>query len=410
MAQGGDIKAHAAAFEFPGGVDPKAPRLTQKVTFDPQVPAWHSTGLYAGPGEKITVTLPADAVGKGFSARIGCHTDTLYHLDQWMRAPDISHVSGLKEATSSISSAFGGLIYLVAPNKSDITTPITATISGAVAAPLFVLGQTTDDQWKNEISKRPAPWAEFECDKLILSCPTEVARTVKNPTQLMEFWKRVVEDQDEISNQAAERRRPERIVADVQISAGYMHSGYPIMIPTSAAPEMVTFTKLKFPGWGFYHELGHNHQRGDFTFEGTGEVTNNVLALHVFEAVLGKDKTIGHTGVSPTAQKEHEVKIKKETNKFATWKKEPFLALTTYIQLVDAFGWDAWKKYLYSFSDTSFGPAPKTDDDKRDQFLVRYSKIVNKDLSPLFDAWGIPVNSSAKAEVSKLEAWKPKGM
>ncbi len=79
---------------------------------------------------------------------------------------------------------------------------------------------------------------------------------------------------------SAERKRPERIVADVQISAGYMHSGYPIMIPTSAAPKMVTFGKLKFPGWGFYHEIGHNHQRGYFTFEGTGEVTNNVLGMN----------------------------------------------------------------------------------------------------------------------------------
>ena len=26
------------------------------------------------------------------------------------------------------------------------------------------------------------------------------------------------------------------------------------------------------------------------------------------------------------------------------------------------------------------------------------------------DAWGIPVSSSAKAEVSKLETWMPKGM
>jgi hypothetical protein len=35
---------------------------------------------------------------------------------------------------------------------------------------------------------------------------------------------------------------------------------------------------------------------------------------------------------------------------------------------------------------------------------------VNKNLGPFFDAWGIPVSSSAKAEVSKLEAWMPKEM
>ncbi len=197
-------------------------------------------------------------------------------------------------------------------------------------------------------------------------------------------------------------------MADVQISAGYMHSGYPIMIPVSAAPEMTTLTALKFPGWGFYHELGHNHQRGEFTFDGTGEVTNNVFGLHVFTAVLGKDMTFGHTGVSQDSQKKHIKEIRAAgSNKFALWKKDPFLALTTYVQLVDGFGWDAYKKYMYSFSEPKFGPEPKTDEEKRDQFLVRYSKIVNKNLGPFFEFWGIPVSSSAKAEVAKFETWMP---
>jgi hypothetical protein len=410
IASGAKVAAHPAAAHFPGKVPADAKRVTQKVEIDPTIPGWHSTGLYAAPGEKITVTLPAALAGKGFSLRIGCHTDTLYHLESWSRAPEISRSVRLKEAATETASAFGGLVYLEVPSKDKTDSPFSVSIAGAVEAPLFVLGKTDDKAWNEVIKKRPAPWAEFACDKVILACPTEVARKVTNPTELMEFWTKVVEDQDDISNQAAERRRPERIVSDVQISAGYMHSGYPIMVPVSAAPEMVTYSKLKFPGWGFYHELGHNHQRGDFTFDGTGEVTNNVLALHVFEAVLGKDKTIGHTGVSVDAQKKHIEEIKKAGNKFATWKKEPFTALTTYIQLVDGFGWDAWKKYLYSFGDASFGPKPTTDDEKRDQFLVRYSKIVNRNLGPLFEFWGIPVSSSAKSEVAKLEAWMPKGV
>ena len=411
MAGGSDVKAHPAAEHFPGKVPAEAKRVTQKMEIDPTIPAWRSTGLYAAPGEKITVTLPKEIAGKGFAVRIGCHTDTLYHLDSWSRMPDVSRSVPLREETTVVANAFGGLVYIEVPSKEKADSPFSVTIAGAVEAPLFVLGKDDDKKWNEVLKKRVAPWAELACDKVILACPTEVAQKIANPTQLMEFWKKVVEDQDEISNQAAERRRPERIVADVQISAGYMHSGYPIMVPVSAAPEMVTFSKVKFPGWGFYHELGHNHQRGDFTFDGTGEVTNNVLALHVFEAVLGKDKTIGHGGVTPESQKKHIDEIRKTgSGKFAKWKKEPFLALTTYIQLVDGFGWDAWRKYLYSFSDSSFGPKPTTDDEKRDQFLVRYSKIVNKNLGPLFDFWGIPVSSGAKSEVAKLEAWMPKGL
>jgi len=409
LASGEGVTAHPAHAAFPGKVPADAKRVTSEVKVTPSINGWTSTGLYAAAGETITVTLPENLADKGYAVRIGCHSDTLYHLDKWERAPDITRSVPLATATTKTASAFGGLIYIEVPGRAKDDAPFTASIQNGVPAPLFVLGVDDDAKWK-EIRQRPAPWAEMVCDKLIISFPTEVGRLVNNPTELMTFWKKVVEAQDDVSNQAAERTRPERIVADVQISAGYMHSGYPIMIPTSAAPEMVTFGKLKFPGWGFYHEIGHNHQRGDFTFDGTGEVTNNVLGMYCYHEVLKKDWLIGHGAITDENRKENVKKIKKAENKFATWKSDPFLALTTYIQLIQEFGWESWRTYLHSFADTEYGPAPKGDDERRDQFLIRYSKITNKNLGPFFDAWGIPVSSSAKAEVSKLEAWMPKGM
>lgn len=410
LASADGIKAHPAHEAFPGKAPTDAPRVTGEVKINPAVPGWTSTGLYAAAGEVIMVTLPEKFANKGYAVRIGCHSDTLYHLDKWERAPDITRSDTLAAAATKTASAFGGLIYIEVPGRAKDDEPFTVAVQNAIPAPLFVLGQDDDAKWNNDLKKRPAPWAELACDKMIVSCPTEVARAVNNPTQLMEFWKKVVEAQDDVSNQAADRKRPERIVADVQISAGYMHSGYPIMIPTSAAPEMTTLNKLKFPGWGFYHEIGHNHQRNTFTFDGTGEVTNNVIGMYCYHAVLNKDWLIGHGGITEQARKEHVQKIKKAADKWQTWKSDPFLALTTYIQLVQAFGWESWHKYLHSFADPSFGPAPKGDDECRDQFLVRYSKITGKNLAPFFDAWGIPVSSAAKAEVAKLEAWMPKEM
>jgi hypothetical protein len=410
LAAGENVKPHAAAEHFPGLAPKDAPHVGKEVSIDPTVPGWASTGAWVNAGDPITVKVPADAASKGFAIRIGCHTDTLYHLESWKRAPDISRSVPIDSEVVTTASAFGGLVYIEVPGRAAEMKPFTVTLSGIIEAPLFTLGKDDDANWNSMIKKRQAPWAEFACDKVILSCPTDVARTVNNPTVLMEFWKQVVEAQDDIANQTAERKRPERIVADVQISAGYMHSGYPIMVPVSAAPEMVTFGKLKFPGWGYYHELGHNHQRGDFTFEGTGEVTNNVLGMYVFHRVLGKDPLIGHPAITPDALKEHIATIKKSKDKFAVWKKEPFVALTTYIQLIEGFGWDAWRKYLYSFSDASFGPPPSNDDEKRDQFLIRYSKITNKNLGDFFEWWGIPVSSTARTEVSKMERWMPKGL
>lgn len=400
------VKAHPAHAEFPGKAPENAPRIRAEIAITPSLPGWHSTGLYAVAGEPITVTIPASVADKGYAVRIGCHSDTLYHLDEWQRAPDITCSDTLATPTTKTASAFGGLIYIEVPGRAKDDAPFSAAIQGGIAAPLFVLGKDDDATWK-EIRQRPAPWAEMACDKMIISFPREVAQAINNPTELMQFWKAVVEAQDDISNQAAERQRPERIVADVQISAGYMHSGYPIMIPTSAAPEMTTLNRLKFPGWGFYHEIGHNHQRPTFTFDGTVEVTCNVLGMYCYEAVLKKDWLIGHGGITEEARREHLQKIKAASDKWQTWKSDPFLALTTYIQLVQAFGWESWRAYLHSFGNADFGPDPKNDDEARDQFLVRYSKIVNKNLGPFFDFWGIPVSASAKQAVAGLESWMP---
>ena len=409
LASSEGIVPHPAHEVFPGKVPADAERITSEVKVIPSINGWTSTGLYAAAGETITVTLPENLADKGYAVRIGCHSDTLYHLDKWERAPDITRSVPLTTSTTATSSAFGGLIYIEVLSRAKDDATFTATIQNGVPAPLFVLGVDDDAKWK-EIRQRPAPWAEMACDKMIISFPREVAQAINNPTELMQFWKAVVEAQDEITNQAAERTRPERIVADAQISAGYMHSGYPIMIPTSAGPEMTTLTRLKFPGWGFYHEIGHNHQRRTFTFDGTGEVTNNFIGMYCYEAVLKKDWLIGHGGITEESRKDHIKKIKAAKDKWQTWKSDPFLALTTYIQLIQEFGWESWRKYLHSFDGTEYGPEPKGDDEARDQFLIRYSKIANKNLGPFFDFWGIPVSSSAKAEVSKLEAWMPKGL
>lgn len=410
LTAGEEVQAHPAANEFPGQPDADAPRITKEVMIDPSVNGWHSTGLYAVAGEPITITIPAGQVDAGLSVRIGCHSDTLYHLDKWLRVPDITKSELIAAAETKTASAFGGLIYIDVPKRAADSQPFAVVIAGGVPAPLFVLGKTTDEEWNAEVKKRPAPWAEFACDKVVLSAPTEAARTVTTPTMLMEFWKKAIEVQDDISNQAKDRTRPERIVADVQISAGYMHSGYPIMVPVSAAEEMVTFNRLKFPGWGFHHEVGHNHQKPWFTFDGTGEVTNNVLGMYVYEAALGKDWLIGHPQISEDARKEHIQTIKKAANKWQTWKSNPFVALTTYIQLIQEFGWESWRNYLHSFDGDQFGPKPNGDDAARDQFLIRYSKIVNKNLGPFFDAWGIQVSDKAKGEVAGLEAWMSPGM
>ncbi len=253
---------------MPRGAKP----VSSTLHLDTRIPAWHSTGLYAAPGKVITVTLPPAAVDKGLTLRIGCHSDALWGLDSWRRMPEVCRTWPLREPATEAASSLGGLIYLDVPTGCSLGT-LDVTIRGAVAAPLFVLDTTTRADWVRHIRSRPAPWAELATSKLILTVPSRVIRTLDDPEALLRLWDQVLDADADLARIPHERARPERFVLDEQISAGYMHSGYPIMAHLDVERAIVTAEKIAKgeDTWGYFHEIGHNHQSGDWTFDGTGD-------------------------------------------------------------------------------------------------------------------------------------------
>lgn len=401
-------KPHPAASDFPKRVAPGAKAVIGKIAINPAVPGWQSTGLYADAGAPIVVRGSADLAAAAYEVRIGSHSDELYKLDKWRRMPEITLHQRVGAGDTRVANPFGGLVYIVVPEKAKDAKLFEVTIEGAVEAPLFVLGKTTDEQWKS-IKQRPAPWAELACDGVILTVPTEVAREVENPTELMKYWQKVVDAEDELSHVKEQRKRPERIVADVQISAGFMHSGYPIMIHLPEAKEMVTVSGDKLPGWGFYHELGHNHQKPEWTPEGTTEVTCNIFSLYITEVLQGRKRGENHGAIKPEARAKRTAAFQAEGKPFEKWKGDPFLALDVYMQLIDGFGWETMKTVLRSYQEPKWGALPKSEQEKRDQWMTRYSYATGRDLAGVFEGWGIPISPAAREQVSHLESWMPPG-
>ncbi|MBI3817087.1 MAG: hypothetical protein HY286_00225 [Planctomycetes bacterium] len=399
------VEAHPAAAEFPGSVPADAKVISVKLTFDCATPGWQSTGLYAAPGAKIKFTIPANAAGARLAARIGCHTDQLWQLESWSRAPEIARRFELARESSLIANAFGGPVYLEAPNNCKIGE-IEVSIDGAVAAPRFVLGKTTNDAWRSGIRDLPAPWAELESDEIKLSIPSAVARKIDDPETLMKYWVTVSDGALDLYGRPRGRERAERYVADAQISAGYMHSGYPIMTHLDGAEQMTDLTILKTSrAWGIYHELGHNHQEPDWTFDGTGEVTNNIFSMYAIEAIAGASVKDGDR--SPEKRAERLKPYFAAGAPFEKWKSEPFLALDMYIQIREAFGWDIYKKVFAEYRSLKKGEHPANDQQKRDQWMVRLSKTAGKNLGPFFVAWGVPVTDKARESIQNLPQWMP---
>lgn len=402
------VKTHPSAQTFPGAVPPDAPRVEHTLSNDTRISRWHSTGLYAAPGEVITVEIPASAVDKGLSVRIGVHTDTLWHLPKWERAPEISFSFPLKSAVTRVASAFGGTLVIEVPEGCSLGR-VTATIRGAVEAPYFVRGKTSLDAWRRTIRHAPAPWAELQGKRVILSVPSRVVRTLDDPESVLEFWDAVVDACAELAVIPAERPYLERYVCDRQIAAGYMHSGYPIMTWMDVAELVVDLPRLRREGsWGHFHEMGHNHQSGDWTFEGAGEVTVNLFSMYVYHKVLAQPFDQGHPAIRDRQKRLQRVKeYIARGARFEEWKSDPFLALTMYIQVIEEFGWEPVKQVIAEYRQLPTQERPRTDEQKRDQWMIRLSRAVGRNLAPFFDVWGVPISQEAREAVTHLPVWIP---
>lgn len=403
------VKAHPAASGFPFAVPASAKTVTAKRSIDTAIPDWHSLGLYAAPGATIRVEVPPEALRAKLVVRIGCHTDQLWHLPTWERWPSICREVVITETTTKIASPFGGIVYIAVPYEAKAGT-VSVTISGAVEAPYYVLGKTDLADWKNRIRHLPGPWAELECKGVIVTVPSKFVRQLDNPQPVMEFWNRAVALEDELAlYKPGERQRPERFVADQQISAGYMHSGYPIMAHSDVYEANVSLSMLrgtaKEPGgWGHWHELGHNHQADDWTPSSTGEVTVNLFSMYVMNKLHGVSLEDSRPDKLSAINRRliiHEYLASSRTAN--DW--DAFEGLIMYYQLVDAFGWSKLQEVFAGYRKLGEGEHPSDDAAKWDQWLIRYSKAVNKNLGPFFVRWRVPVSKQALDAVKSLPAW-----
>uniref|UniRef100_A0A3B4FDR3 Peptidase M60 domain-containing protein n=1 Tax=Pundamilia nyererei TaxID=303518 RepID=A0A3B4FDR3_9CICH len=191
----------------------------------------------------------------------------------------------------------------------------------------------------------------------------------------------------------------ERFVTDVQISAGWMHAGYPIMAHHASAAELVGVKKSK-ELWGPIHELGHNQQRSCWEFPShTTECTCNLWSVYVHEEVLGLNRA--HDELPLAKRKSRVEKYIKGGRELSDWKL--WVALETYLQLQEKFGWDAFKKVFAAYHRMS--DIPDDNNTKMNLYAETFSQTVKMNLTGFFKAWGWPIEAATEMKLSKLPYW-----
>src|SRR5699024_5571215 len=108
------------------------------------------------------------------------------------RDPLIINKVALFPGKNYIRNLYGGPLFIVASRAIGRT--VTLSISGAVKSPDFVLGETTDAEWKQMISKTTVPWFELRGKHVIFDLPVTKLHSypLNNPTELMKAWDSVI--------------------------------------------------------------------------------------------------------------------------------------------------------------------------------------------------------------------------
>lgn len=407
---------HPMGDAFPGAVPAEAPRtpaaliveathagLARDYAFaNARSAALRSTGRYAAPGDVVVVTAPMAAVEAGLGIQIGAHSDRLWNKDEWSRYPDMVRREALTGPRTEIASGFGGPVYITVPVGAELG-PIEVTVEGAVPMAHFRLGETSLADWPT-LRQSPAPWAELGSDKFVLTVPASAVRGLDDPQALLQFWDRVLDADAALSNFSPDRPRAERIVFDRQISAGWMHSGYPIMAHLASVEEGIDLARLSTEGsWGIFHELGHNHQWRPWVLPGTTEANVNLFSVYAMEEIVGRSRDVAHSALDPTRRADRLAAYLATGPDFAQW--SVWTALEMYLQLEEAFGWAPYSTAFTAYRNLSGAEVPRNDPARIDAWMVQMSQAVGRDLSAFFVAWGHPVSPEAVDEVSMLPAW-----
>ncbi len=401
------VAASPGAAIYPGVVKPGTPKIKKTVDIDLSVPRWHSTGVYAVPGEPLTVTLGADAVKLGLKVRIGSTADDLSGQSEWKRHPTVTCEVPLVKETTTVYNPFGGLVYIVVPERGGLSGVKPVALAGGVMAPWFKLGRDTNEGFAEQCRTSGAPYGEIQSDAFVVIAETAGLRHVEDATWIAAYWDKVLAACQHLA-QWKTRRSPERICSDVQLVAGWMHDGYPLMTHINDAHFDWAIDRenlMTGDAWGCYHEIGHNHQNRDWTPDGTGEVTVNLFTTYAIERVAGANIRDSRF---PSSRQQAARRVKNwvaRGKKFDDWKGDPFLALEMYLRIKEAYGWDAFIKTFARYREPGF-VRPKNDGEKWQIFAKELSQTVNADMATVFEKWSIPVTAETKAFCAKFPAAK----
>ncbi len=133
---------------------------------------------------------------------------------------------------TTVTSAFGGLLYLESPNGH---ARLRLQLAGAVESPqLDVASAASRAAWPQR-SRAPGLWAEVRGRHVAFAVPAHAVRADALPlrqlVRAVRAWDRVVQAHHDLRGTDVNGCARELVVVDVQPRGNRIHAGYPVVVP-----------------------------------------------------------------------------------------------------------------------------------------------------------------------------------
>ena len=399
---------HPWAATFPGATSAPPSEEARAASVNTMYKRAQPLGAYVAPGDVAVVTFDGAAVDTGLVLRVGDLFDdnrALEHIDTWRRPPHLIREFPVDRAEVRVANAFGGSLYLVVPDDYPDQT-VTVTVRGALPQAVYTLPSGAQaGAWSVSPGDAGAPLAILQQPgKVRMVVSAQGAAEVEDPAATLLFWEGFYDHHVDLSQEPAPRRYASHWIFDPQVGWGY----------ANATASRINFPRLS-EGWAlrtrtgdedwwlFGHELGHQFQTPDWSGGDITEVAVNLWTMYTLNAYIhdgGDFETRGHQGNA----------IDHAALQSARWgTADLFGKLELYRQLVFVFGWGAFKQTFASYHDPAWPRAEYGG--FMDGFALRFSAIVERDITPFLLHWEYPISQEAvDAIVARGHApWSPPG-
>lgn len=426
---------------------------TISATVSTTYPATHrldyATGLYALPGRPVTLRR-TDATKDVVYVGINLQRNTTLHWNVYDRPEELqsTRVPLPAGGTITITSPHGGAIYLSGAQLAG-KPPVTIAVSNVITHPILRNGNDPVQvaKFKKDLATTPTNWAVLDTRYLMLHSTKyfmqqSLAAYNGDAAKMMyDTDHYLMRDGYELAGlkdatAGGLKLRPTvatfctaagwDCTSDIHTLYGYQHmvSDRP-MCGDGCSGNPIDFDWAFEPlGWGESHELGHNLMSGRLKMYGgmSTEVSNNMFPMHK-QIQYARDNNANYGGTQGKATFDALVAAQSDADP-ATYARTHTDWLMFYRQLVEYArhynanfddGWELWtlmymqnrqldnagSTWSTSAAKLGFGTYPSFPAlEQNDFMLISASRIVGRDMRPMFDLWGMEYSAAASAQVA----------